>query len=310
MKSSNLLHLLSVLFLSSLLFLTASALTDDETNSTTLTGHTNSNDVEAIQLLIDNYPSLGFLSTDDQDDPCLPEPYSWVNCSSDDIPRITALILGNSGALSFGADLPDFSIMDALEFIDLSNNILRQEFPDFLADFPKLKLLNLANNYLTGTVPTSLRKKSEENTFNLTLTGEGMNQLCFSDEDVCPTATWTKASPGTHWGIYGRILVKSSKKKKTSSVKSGKKKKPKKKKKTPLFVVGILIIILVLFVLLLAFVKFLHITYQERKHASRKNQERKEAAAAVPSSAAHYQDSGTAANDMGVKTDKQMHPAV
>ncbi|KAI3987122.1 hypothetical protein MKX01_036912 [Papaver californicum] len=191
MKSTNPVHFLSVLLsLSSLLFLTVSALTDDGTNST-VTGHTNPNDVKAIQLLIDNYFSLGSLSTDDQDDPCLPEPYSWLNCSSDDTPRITALHLHHSGAL-YNGDLYDFSALDALEIIDLSDNILGQEFPDFLADFPKLKELNLANNFLTGTVPTSLRKKSKEKTLNLTLTGEGMNELCFSDKDVCP-----KAAAGT-----------------------------------------------------------------------------------------------------------------
>ncbi|RZC76200.1 hypothetical protein C5167_001174 [Papaver somniferum] len=184
MKSTdvNLVHFLSVLSLSFLLFTTVSALT-------------NSNDVKAIQLLIDNYHSLGSLATDDQADPCLPEPYSWVNCSSGDTPRVTALNLHHSGAL-YNGDLYDFSALDALEIIDLSDNILGQEFPDFLADFPKLKVLNLANNFFTGTVPTSLRKKSKEGTLNLTLTGEGMNELCFSDKDVCPTTKGTKTSPG------------------------------------------------------------------------------------------------------------------
>ncbi|KAI3877646.1 hypothetical protein MKW92_017704 [Papaver armeniacum] len=71
--NANCVHLL--LFFSSLLFLTVSALTDEK--NSILTGHTNPNDVEAIQLLIENYPSLGHLSTDDQDDPCLSEPYPW-----------------------------------------------------------------------------------------------------------------------------------------------------------------------------------------------------------------------------------------
>ncbi|KAI3942160.1 hypothetical protein MKW98_003759 [Papaver atlanticum] len=90
MKSTNANRAHFLLFLSSLLLLTVSALTDEK--SSTLTGHTNPNDAEAIQMLMENYPSLGYLSTDDQDDPCLPEPYPWVNCSSDENPRITALI--------------------------------------------------------------------------------------------------------------------------------------------------------------------------------------------------------------------------
>ncbi|RZC82137.1 hypothetical protein C5167_044922 [Papaver somniferum] len=129
MKSTNANRFHFVLSLSSLLFLIVSALTD-ETNSI-LTGHTNSNDVEATHLLMENYPLLGYLSTDDQDDPCIPEP-----------------------------------------------------------------------------------------------------QLCYSDKDVSPTATWTEASPGKYWGKYRRILAKSGKKsakngkkKKTAKVKSGKKKK-------------------------------------------------------------------------------------
>ncbi|KAI3992287.1 hypothetical protein MKX01_030008 [Papaver californicum] len=199
---SNLVHFLAVLSLSFLLFLTASS--DDETNST-VAGHTNSKDVEGIQLFLDEYPMLEYLATDDKnesEDPCLPiTKYSWTNCSSDNTPRITTLNLGLSGAMSNG-DLPDFSVMDALEFIDLSDNFLHQEFPDFLADFPKLKVLNLANNYLTGTVPTSLMKKSKEKMLKLTLTGKEMNELCFSDKNVCPKAAGTKTSPGTDEESY------------------------------------------------------------------------------------------------------------
>ncbi|XP_026378080.1 LRR receptor-like serine/threonine-protein kinase IOS1 [Papaver somniferum] len=86
--------------------------------------------------------------------------------------------------------------MDALEVIDLSDNILIGEFPDFLANFPKLKVLNLANNFLNGTVPTSLRDKSEANELELTLTGKNMT-LCFSDENTCRTIGLTPTSNKT-----------------------------------------------------------------------------------------------------------------
>ncbi|KAI3942152.1 hypothetical protein MKW98_003751 [Papaver atlanticum] len=165
----NLIHFLSALSFSSLLLTISAQLTD-------------SSDVTALGLLQATFPLLAFSSGD----PCLPPTtYTWVKCSSDAIPRVTALNLGT--ALLTGS-LPDFSAMDALEIIDLSNNVLQGDFPDFLANFPKLKVLNLANNYLSGTVPTSLRDKSQANTLKLTLTGEGM-ALCFSDDYTCATET-------------------------------------------------------------------------------------------------------------------------
>ncbi|KAI3890840.1 hypothetical protein MKX03_036293, partial [Papaver bracteatum] len=88
MKSTNvnLVHFISVLSLSSLLFSTVSALTG--VKNSTLTGHTNSKDVKGIQVLLDAYPMLEYLATDDEnesDDPCLPiTKYSWTNCTSDD----------------------------------------------------------------------------------------------------------------------------------------------------------------------------------------------------------------------------------
>ncbi|KAI3877648.1 hypothetical protein MKW92_017706 [Papaver armeniacum] len=292
MKSPNvnLVHFISVLSLSSLLFSTVSALTD-ETNST-VTGHTNSKDVEGIQVLLDAYPMLEYLATDDEnesDDPCLPiTKYSWTNCTSDDTPRITALyeILDFLEQCS-NADLPDFSVMDALEIIDLSDNFLSHEFPDFLADFPKLKVLNLANNYLTGTVPTSLRKKSKEKTLKLTLTGELMTELCYSDQDVCPTAAGTKPSQGTD--------------EETSTT------TPSSKNKTTPIVLGILIPIFLIF---WAVVGFLAIKHQKRKAAALHSQSPSPLLPGV-----NYKDFGIAAknvipDDQGVKNDQQMHPTV
>ncbi|XP_026424817.1 LRR receptor-like serine/threonine-protein kinase IOS1 isoform X2 [Papaver somniferum] len=266
-------------------------------------------------VLLDAYPMLEYLATDDEnesDDPCLPiTKYSWTNCTSDVTPRITALNLGFSGAMS-NADLPDFSVMDALEIIDLSDNFLGHEFPDFLADFPKLKVLNLANNYLTGTVPTSLRKKSNEKKLKLTLTGESMTELCYSDQDVCPTAAGRKPSPGTD----EETETSSGTDEETSPMRSG------KKKTTPI-VLGILIPIFLIF---WAVVGFLAIRHQKRKAAAMAGQIYGNSGPAIPMygntmspspllPGVNYKDFGIAAknvipDDQGVKNDQQMHQTV
>ncbi|RZC93520.1 hypothetical protein C5167_007330 [Papaver somniferum] len=134
-------------------------------------------DVAGIILIQSAFPALGVVNST-LTDPCLPTPYSWVTCNSDNIPRVTAL---NCGSKGLSGILVDFSLMDALEIIDFSNNHLTQHFPDFLAKFPKLKELNLANTKMIGTVPTSLQKNQ-----NLKLTVlPGNPYLCFSDDDSC-----------------------------------------------------------------------------------------------------------------------------
>ncbi|RZC76821.1 hypothetical protein C5167_000914 [Papaver somniferum] len=157
----------------------------------TVSAQTNPTDVAALSLLQINFPLLALISTGD---PCLPTPHFWLECSSDTTPRITALNL--NGAALAGVLLPDFSAMDALEIIDLSNNLLVLEFPDFLANFPNLKVLNLANNFFFGTIPISLMEKSINNTLELTLTGPGMINLCFSDEELCETVPGTQTNFG------------------------------------------------------------------------------------------------------------------
>ncbi|KAI3995667.1 hypothetical protein MKX01_031440 [Papaver californicum] len=113
---------------------------------------TNSKDVNSLALLQKSFIQLH----DWQGDPCLPSPYTWdwVACDSDkDSPRVIALYLNDSGLVG---TLPDFSAMDALRFIDLHNNSLTLAIPDFLGTFPKLDVLNLADNNFSGAVPFSI----------------------------------------------------------------------------------------------------------------------------------------------------------
>ncbi|XP_030542497.1 probable LRR receptor-like serine/threonine-protein kinase At1g67720 [Rhodamnia argentea] len=121
-------------------------------------------------------------------DPCLPVPWTWVRCSSDSPPLITAVTLssknltGNipsdiaklSGLVELWLDgnsltgsIPDLSSCMNLEIIHLENNHLTGELPSSLATLPNLKELYVQNNMLSGTVPSGLLNKK----LNLNYTG-------------------------------------------------------------------------------------------------------------------------------------------
>ncbi|KAL0335638.1 UNVERIFIED_CONTAM: hypothetical protein Sradi_4775700 [Sesamum radiatum] len=89
----------------------------------------------------------------EDNDPCVPPKWTWIQCNSDASPRVIELDLNNK--ILFG-QLPDFSSMDALQIIDLSQNGLSGPIPSFLGTFPDLQELNLAYNLFTGAVPVSL----------------------------------------------------------------------------------------------------------------------------------------------------------
>ncbi|KAK9026125.1 hypothetical protein V6N11_038971 [Hibiscus sabdariffa] len=89
-------------------------------------------------------------------EPCLPNDtiWQWLKCSTDDQPpRVTAICLSGYGLQ--GA-LPDFSQMDALEVIDMHNNTLDGEIPDFLGKLPNLRILDLRDNDFSGYVPRTI----------------------------------------------------------------------------------------------------------------------------------------------------------
>ncbi|KAF8396708.1 hypothetical protein HHK36_018335 [Tetracentron sinense] len=148
-----------------------------------LTDGTNSKDVEALASLQSNFPILQEWSGD----PCLPSPFTWdwVACSTDQTPRITALYLGGFGLSGL---LPDFSSMDSIQTIDMHNNSLNGEIPDFLGTFSNLKELNLADNDLSGSIPSSLSKNNK-----LKLVVSGNPSLCVSGKS-CKTTTDTGTS--------------------------------------------------------------------------------------------------------------------
>ncbi|XP_034687623.1 probable LRR receptor-like serine/threonine-protein kinase At1g05700 [Vitis riparia] len=145
--------------------------------SNELTDGTDSNDVGQLGSLQVLYPILRQWGGD----PCLPSPFTWdwVNCSTDATPRVTALYLSG---FELNGSFPDLSSMDALEIIDLHNNSLEGDIPDYLGTMPNLKQLNLADNDFSGTLPTSI-----SNNKNLKLIATGNKNLCVSGKS-CQTS--------------------------------------------------------------------------------------------------------------------------
>ncbi|KAL0375124.1 UNVERIFIED_CONTAM: putative LRR receptor-like serine/threonine-protein kinase [Sesamum radiatum] len=86
-------------------------------------------------------------------DPCLPAPWSWVQCSSDPQPRVTSIKL--SGKNLSGSIPAQFTNLDGLVELWLDNNSLSGSIPDF-SGCPNLKRIHLENNQLTGDLPASL----------------------------------------------------------------------------------------------------------------------------------------------------------
>ncbi|KAL6507949.1 hypothetical protein OROGR_024144 [Orobanche gracilis] len=86
-------------------------------------------------------------------DPCLPAPWSWVQCNSDPQPRITSIKL--SGHDLTGKIPVDLTKLDGLVELWLDNNSLSGPIPDF-SGCPSLKKIHLENNQLSGDLPSSL----------------------------------------------------------------------------------------------------------------------------------------------------------
>ncbi|CAI9105269.1 OLC1v1004156C1 [Oldenlandia corymbosa var. corymbosa] len=155
-------------------------------------GGTDSRDVQGLQTLIDQFVTL-YLTTGSVD-PCLPTPLSWIECNSATSPRVTALYLASANLLG---PIPDFSVMDALETIDMQNNALTGNIPSFLGNMPNLKELNLANNILSGNIPSSILQNKKLKT---DFSGNSLLQVPSSSSGgttTTSTTTYTYASTPT-----------------------------------------------------------------------------------------------------------------
>ncbi|KAK1563126.1 hypothetical protein Q3G72_022753 [Acer saccharum] len=129
-------------------------------------------------------------------DPCLPVPWSWLQCNSDPQPSITVIHLSSKNLKgdipsdltklsklvelwldgnSLTGSIPDFSICPDLKIIHLENNQLTGELPSSLANLPNLRELYVQNNMLSGTVPSGLLNKNLDLNYsgNIELHGRG-----------------------------------------------------------------------------------------------------------------------------------------
>ncbi|RZC78812.1 hypothetical protein C5167_003047 [Papaver somniferum] len=147
-------------------------------------------DVIAFAGLVSHYPLADWAR--EGGDPCLPVPWSWVNCNSDPQPRITSIDLSGKnlsgnipselatlpgltelrlGGNSLTGPIPDFTGSTDLKILHLENNQLSGELPSSLTDLDNLKELYLQNNKLSGEIPSGLLNK------NLVFNYTGNNDL-------------------------------------------------------------------------------------------------------------------------------------
>ncbi|KAG5002942.1 hypothetical protein GLYMA_10G048800v4 [Glycine max] len=143
-------------------------------------------DGEVISSVLSHYSSADWAQ--EGGDPCLPVPWSWVRCSSDQQPKIISILLsgknltGNiplditklTGLVELRLDgnmltgpIPDFTGCMDLKIIHLENNQLTGALPTSLTNLPNLRQLYVQNNMLSGTIPSDLLSSD----FDLNFTG-------------------------------------------------------------------------------------------------------------------------------------------
>ncbi|XP_010528095.1 PREDICTED: probable LRR receptor-like serine/threonine-protein kinase At1g67720 isoform X2 [Tarenaya hassleriana] len=151
-------------------------------------------DATVIADVASLYPSAEW--AEEGGDPCLPSPWSWLECNTDTQPRIvtvklsrmnlTGNIPSDLGKLtglvelwldgnSFTGPIPDFSRCPNLQIIHLESNQLAGGLPSSLAKLPNLRELYVQDNLLSGTIPSGLLSKDLNFNYsgNINLRGSG-----------------------------------------------------------------------------------------------------------------------------------------
>ncbi|CAM6085975.1 unnamed protein product [Calypogeia fissa] len=162
---------------------------------------TSPDDVHALDIL---RSVLGTVLLEWSGDPCFPEPWEWVTCSTTVgnqpsrvtqinlssmqldgslpanitglFPDLTSLRLDNN---TLSGSLPDFSSLTNLQTLRLENNIFSGSIPSTLADLPLLSQLSLQNNNFSGSIPQSLidRVNNPAANFKFLYTGNPFLQM-------------------------------------------------------------------------------------------------------------------------------------
>ncbi|KAL8098917.1 hypothetical protein AgCh_031580 [Apium graveolens] len=135
------------------------------------TSGTKETDVSAILNLKSMY---GVTRDSWQGDPCEPEDFVWegLECSnqSSDSSRIISLNLSTSGLT--GEIVPSIANLTQLKTLDLSNNNLSGQVPEFLSQLD-LSVLNLKGNNFTGPFPAQLLVNRNKGILTLSFDGLG-----------------------------------------------------------------------------------------------------------------------------------------
>lgn len=188
-------------------------------------------DAAVLASLTTLYPSSDWAL--EGGDPCLPVPWTWVKCSLDAQPRVTAILLSgknltghiplqilNLTALTdlwldhnfLNGSLPDFGVLVDLKRLHLEYNQLSGILPLSLADLPTLKELYVQNNLLSGTVARQLLDKDlifnySENA-NLRIKGSGSKHVALTVGTTVGAVLLIFAAAVT--GSYWRRSIKKS----------------------------------------------------------------------------------------------------
>ncbi|XP_042460995.1 probable LRR receptor-like serine/threonine-protein kinase At1g67720 isoform X2 [Zingiber officinale] len=134
-------------------------------------------DALTMESFVSHYPKEVWAQ--EGGDPCLPAPWSWVQCNSDPQPQIVSILSGRNLTGNIPAELasltglvelwldgnvlsghiPDLGACLSLRNIHLENNKLTGDL-SFLDGLPNLQELYVQNNMLSGTVPGHLLGKN------------------------------------------------------------------------------------------------------------------------------------------------------
>ncbi|KAL2651406.1 hypothetical protein R1flu_019534 [Riccia fluitans] len=152
-------------------------------------------------------------------DPCLPQPWDFLTCSSESPPRVSSIKLSSrnltgsipidigrmTGLVDLWLDnnqltgtIPDLSQLGKLQTLHLQNNHLSGDFPSSLANIKSLTEIFVENNDLSGSIPASLLQSG------VLIRADGNVDLCTSLS--CAQSRKKKGNDFSLAGLIGGIV--------------------------------------------------------------------------------------------------------